>query len=126
MTDEEVEQNKQDREDAEELVAFYADRRPRFYECLRVAAGRHLLPEAGVDGEIEARVVAKARRATFPRGQHQGESPDEVPTEYVAWWLDQGRDDFTKVLEAYAKTAQFRERQRAEESSAPRKLSWME
>lgn len=114
-------ENVEQRRDAEWVMVqvdeFAGERPAHFWECLAsMALGKVPKPPSGPikerDREAnEAQTVAKAKQHSFPRGKHEGDSVDSVPTEYICWWLDQQRDPFTRLLEDYVKTTRFRERQ---------------
>jgi len=107
-----VEQNVQAGKDAVAVVELAGEQPDHFWLCLaRLAAAKVVKAEPEDLGpEPEDRILSRAGRAKFPRGKYAGESPLDVPCDYVAWWLDSSRDEFGETLRAYAKTRSFRER----------------
>jgi hypothetical protein len=89
----------------------------RFWECLRDMCNSKL-PQQQVVEESPPMddLTAKRFENTFmpPKGIHANEQIREVPPDYIEWWINNARDNFTRQLERYAKSERFKERQRIE------------
>jgi hypothetical protein len=111
-----LQQNIDDRKDAEAVAELAGEQRPRFWEELaRICASR--LPPPPVEdagpgpmGEQEARRFEMERMAY---GAHAGREVGTVPVSYLLW-LAEG-DDFTRRLRRYVASRTFADRQDEED-----------
>lgn len=92
------------RKAARELLSLADSEAPEFWEGIIDEARKHLPPEPekpssrNAMNEQEARIWGGLQ--SFPRGMHEGKRVDDVPLDYVAWWLDH-QDPFTAELRRY-------------------------
>lgn len=60
--------------------------------------------------EVLAEVVGEARKISamaavrLPRGKHEGERLDDVPRDYLEWWIEDGRELNEKIAAYLAAT----------------------
>lgn len=103
---------------ARELLSLAESESPEFWEAIIDEARKHLPPEPEKPSSREAMNDQEARiwggLQSFPRGKYEGQRVDDVPLDYVAWWLDH-QDPFTTQLRRYYNSPRVQAELRAAE-----------
>lgn len=109
-----LEENKADRQEAEQLVHLLGEKRPRFWESLAELARGKLGTEPAMTPMTETQ--ARSFETTLIKyGRYAGQEVASVPGSYLLWMVE--GDAFTKKLKAYVASERFAKRQEMEAES---------